>query len=386
MYDFIPLSQPVIRGKEWEYIKDCLDTEWVSTAGSYVNKFEKEICSYTGSKYAVACSSGTAALHIALKICGIGNGDEVIAPCLTFIAPINAIAYNNSNPVFMDADRYFNIDIDKTIDFINKNTIFKNGNTYNKDTNNKISGILPVHVWGNAAGLNHLVALCRKRNILIIEDASESLGTRYKKEVLNGKHTGTIGKVGCFSFNGNKIITAGSGGMIVTDDYDLAQNAIYLTTQAKDDPLHYIHNDIGYNYRMSNLQAALGLAQLEQIRFYLKEKNTIHKKYLTLLEKIEGLSINPGPKYATNNYWLNLLNINKDIYGKNNLEIMKVLRKSNIETRPVWSLNHKQKPYKNYQSYMIDNAPDLISNSLCLPSSSNLNTNQIDFIVSKLID
>ena len=272
MSKFIPLSVPHLNGNEWKYVKECLDTNWVSSAGKFVDLFEKKIAEYTGAKYAIACVNGTAALQVSLRLAGVQPGDEVIAPALTFIAPINAIAYNGASPVFMDADEYYNIDSAKTIRFIQEETEFKDGFSYNRNTGKRVSAIVPVHVWGNACWLDDLVDVFRARNIAIVEDASESLGTRYTKGKFAGKHTGTIGKLGCISFNGNKIITTGGGGMILADDEGLAAKARYLTTQAKDDEVKYIHNKIGYNFRLTNIQAALGVAQLEQLPSILKKK------------------------------------------------------------------------------------------------------------------
>ena len=264
----ILLSSPSFNGNEWKYVKDCIDTEWVSSAGSYVDMFEKEVAKFTKAGFGVSCVNGTSALQVCLRLSGVSPGDEVIIPSLTFIAPVNAISYMGAFPIFMDSDDYYNIDSEKTIDFIKTNTIIKNGFSYNKITNRKISAIIPVHVWGNACDLDDLVIICNERNIKIIEDASESLGTVYNAGDHDTKHTGNIGILGCISFNGNKIITTGGGGMIITDDEELALKAKYLTTQAKDDPINYIHNEVGYNFRLTNIQAALGLAQLEQLPLF----------------------------------------------------------------------------------------------------------------------
>jgi len=247
MYN-IPLSVPSLNGNELQYVKECIDKEWVSSAGKYVDLFEQKIAEYTGAKYAVACVNGTAAIQVSLRLAGVNPGDEIIVPSLTFIASINAVAYNNATPIFMDADEYYNIDVEKTIEFIENETVFKNGCTYNKSTDKKISAILPVHVWGNACLFDELVSLCKKSNIAIVEDACESLGTFYNDGKFSGKHPGTIGKLGSLSFNGNKIITTGGGGMILTDDKELAERAKYLTTQAKDNPIRYVHDEIGYNF------------------------------------------------------------------------------------------------------------------------------------------
>ena len=250
MNQYIPLCVPSLKGNELKYVKECIDTEWVSSAGLYVEKFELAVAKYTNTKFAIACINGTSALQVSLRIAGVKPNDEVIAPTLTFIAPINAIMYNHANPIFMDSDRYYNLHADKVISFIKNETFYKNGFSYNKSTDKRVSAILPVHVWGNACFLDDLVLLCNERNISIIEDASESLGTYYKEGNYIGKHTGTIGTLGCISFNGNKIITSGGGGIILTDDEKLAAKARYLTTQAKDDPVRYRHDEIGYNFRL----------------------------------------------------------------------------------------------------------------------------------------
>ena len=380
----IPLSVPSLQGNEWQYVKECIDTEWVSSAGKYVDLFEEKIAEYIGSKYAIACVNGTAAIQVSLNLAGINPGDEVIVPTLTFIAPINAVVYNSATPIFMDADNYYNIDSEKTIEFIENETVFKNGFTYNKTTDKKISAIIPVHVWGNAACLDELQPLCEDRNIFVVEDASESLGTVYSKGNYSGKHTGAIGILGCLSFNGNKIITTGGGGMILTNDNKLAEKARYLITQAKNDPVRYIHHEIGYNFRLSNIQAALGVAQLEQLPEFLKRKRDVHKQYVEAVEKIEGLAMATVPDYADNNNWMNLLQIDNKTYGEDRETLMARLSENGIQTRPVWALNHKQRPYKDYQIYKIERAGELVERSLCLPSSTNLNHAEIDILINHL--
>ena len=380
----IPLSVPSLNGNELKYVKECLDTEWVSSAGKYVDLFEQKIAEYTGSKYVIACVNGTAAIQVSLRLAGVGAGDEVIVSTLTFIASVNAITYNNATPIFMDADKYYNIDAEKTIEFIKNETVFKNGITYNKKTNNKIAAIIPVHVWGNACWLDELVELCNKQNIAIVEDAAESLGTFYNAGKYKGKHAGTIGKLGCLSFNGNKIITTGGGGMILTDVKTLEEKAKYLSTQAKDDPIRYIHDEVGYNFRLTNIQAALGVAQLEQLPAILKRKKEIYDFYQSKIENIEGLSLSKVPDYADNNHWLNLLKIDSKVYNQDREVLMKRLEGNGIQTRPVWKLNHEQKPYKDYQHFKVEKAKELVKNSLCLPSSANLSNENLNKIVSVL--
>jgi perosamine synthetase len=380
----IPLSVPNIHGNEWQYLKECLDTEWVSSAGKYVDFFEQKIAEYTGAKYAVSCVNGTSALQVALQLAEVRPGDEVIVPTLTFIASVNAVAYNGATPVFMDADRYYNIDVEKTTQFINTETKFRDGATYNKSTGNRIAAIMPVHVWGNAALLEELVPICEARNIALVEDASESLGTYYRTGNHSGRHTGTVGRLGCLSFNGNKIITTGGGGMILTDNEQLAEKARYLTTQAKDDSKRFIHHEIGYNFRLTNIQAALGVAQLEMLAGFLERKREIYDQYRSALKGLDGLSIAEVPDYADNNHWMNVLQIDSGAFGEDREALMGRLEANGIETRPVWALNHTQKPYKNCQIYLIERAEGLLNNSLCLPSSTNLSDEDLHVVVSKL--
>ena len=381
----IPLSVPSFNGNEMHYVKECIDTEWVSSAGKYVDLFEENIAAYTGSKYAIACVNGTAALQVSLRLAGVKSSDEVIISTLTFIASVNAITYNDAKPIFMDADKYYNIDAEKTIEFIKNETIFKNGFTYNRNTKNKIAAIIPVHVWGNACLLDELIELCNERNITVIEDACESLGTFYNTGKFKGRAPGTIGELGCLSFNGNKIITAGGGGMILTNDESIAKKAKYLTTQAKDDSIRYVHSEIGYNFRLTNIQAALGVAQLEQLPAILKRKKEIYDLYQSIITSIEGLSLSKVPDYADNNHWLNLLQIDNKLYKEDREMLMKKLEENSIQARPVWKMNHRQKPYNDCQYYKIEKATKLVNNSLCLPSSSNLSNENLNMVFNVLI-
>ncbi len=377
----ISLSVPSIRGNEWRYIKECLDSEWVSSAGKYVDLFEKKISDFTKSKFSVACINGTSALQICIKIIGVKNNDEVIVPTITFIAPINAVRYNGGEPIFIDSDDSYGLDIKKTLEFIENETVFKDGYSYNKKTGRKIKAIIPVHLFGSAVLLDKLIIFCKKRNIKIIEDASEGLGTFFNSGNFANKHVGTIGDLGCLSFNGNKIITSGGGGMILTNEKKLADEANYLTKQAKDNPLEYKHNNIGYNFRLTNIQAALGVAQLEQLEFFIKQKKEIHKQYLDGFNNIEGISLLPQPNYVRSNYWLNVIIINNEKYKHSRNQLIDILRDNNIESRPVWYPNHLQKPYINNQNYKITKANNLVLNSLCLPSHNGLEKKDIDRVI-----
>jgi|TARA_B100000315_G_C14581227_1_gene590566 aminotransferase in exopolysaccharide biosynthesis len=384
----IKLHEPLLCGNEWEYIKNCLDGGWVSSVGKYVDLFEKKIAKYTGAKYAVACINGTSALQISLKLAGVEIDDEVIVPSLTFIAPVNAINYNNAKPIFMDNDDYYTIDVNKTIEFLNKKTRTvirkKLPITINKKTGNRIIALIVVHLFGNAVKLDRLFDLCKKKNIVLIEDAAESVGTFYKSGRFKNKHTGTVGKIGCLSFNGNKIITAGGGGMILTNDLNFAKKAKYLTTQAKDDPINYVHNDIGYNFRLSNIQAALGLAQLESLASHIKKKKIIHKIYKSKIDKIKRLKISRTSHSDKCNHWLNIIEINKKFSKKDFSKIIRRLANDGIEVRPLCYPNHLQKKYNKCQTYKLNNVKKIYRNRLCLPSSPQLTKKQQNFICKKL--
>lgn len=382
--DFIPLSVPCFQGNEWKYVKDCLDTGWVSSAGKYVNKFEKKVCDFTGSKYSTACVNGTSAIHVSLRILGVAPGDEVIVPALTFIAPVNAVRYLYAEPVFMDCDDYYNIDAEKTAEFINKHTSVRNGFTYNKITGRIIKAIIPVHVFGNAAYLDELVSLCRKRNIKILEDATESLGTRYIRGKFKGRHAGTAGDIGCLSFNGNKIITTGGGGMILTGKKSRAEKAAYLTTQAKDDTVNFVHNETGYNYRLTNIQSAMGIAQMETLSDFIKAKRRNYAYLKNGLKDSEYFSLAEPPDYCESNHWLNVLRFNYRAVSR--IKLADYLLKLRIETRPVWRLNNLQKPYADCYAYRITKAEELVKSSLCIPSSVNLRRESLDRIIRALLN
>jgi len=384
MSEKIPLSVPSFFGNEWKYIKECLDTGWVSSVGSYVKRFESEIATFVGARHSIACVNGTSALQVALQLGGVDPDDEVLVPTVTFIAPINAVRYRSATPVFMDCDQYYNIDVEKTSEFVKTQTVFKEGLTYNKRTGRKISALVVVHVFGNAVDMDRLVTLCTERNIRLIEDATESLGTFYQSGSIAGRHTGTVGDIGCYSFNGNKIITTGGGGMIVTNNDEFAQRARYLTTQAKDDEVRFVHNEVGYNYRLTNIQAAMGVAQLEQLPKYLKIKEENFSAYRKEIEGVPGLRLASVPEYAKNNLWMYALQIDKSVYGKNREEVMQFFETKGIQTRPVWYLNHLQKPYQNCQTYRIENANILLERTLNIPCSVGLRKSDIETICTYL--
>jgi aminotransferase in exopolysaccharide biosynthesis len=374
----IPLSEPNFLGNEKKYLNDCIDSGWVSSAGSYVDKFEESIARYTGAKNAISIVNGTSAIQLALKVAGVRQGHEVIAPTLTFIAPINAISYLGAKPVFIDSDPCFNLDIEKTIDFLKTKVQYKNGQNINKDTGKIVKAILPVHIFGTPIDLTELVQICSERNIKVVEDASESLGSFVGSKKI---HSGTMGEMGCISFNGNKILTCGGGGMILTNSDEYSKQAKYLSTQAKDDPFNFLHHEIGFNFRLTNIQAAIGLAQLERIEEIKRKKDKIHKFYQELFSNKKDINLISPYQNTESNYWLNIIKFP-------NQELQKVAIKKfiseEIEVRPIWHLNHLQVPYRDSYTYKIENAPVQVATSLCLPSSSGLTDEQL-FRVEKVI-
>jgi len=370
MCDFIPLSVPNLQGKELNYIQDAVKSEWVSTAGSFVNKFEENICSYLKVKNAIACQSGTAGLHLSLLSLKIEKNDEIIVPTLTFIAAVNPVRYIGAFPIFIDCDDSLCIDVKKINNFINENCVFKNNILKNKLTGRKIKAILVVHVFGNMADMENLVKLAKKYNLKIIEDATEALGTRYKNGIFKNKYAGTIGDIGVFSFNGNKIITTGGGGMVVSNNEKYLKTVRFLSTQAKNDDVYFVHNEIGFNYRMTNVQAAIGVAQLEKLEYFIDIKKNNYNLYKTFGVNLVNFRENTRP-----NYWF------YSYFTRRRDEFIEFMSKKNIQTRPIWKLIHTQKCYEKFQSYNIKKAFEFWKKIVNIPCSTNLST----FCLKKVI-
>jgi len=371
----ILLSSPNISGNEWKYVKECLDTEWVSSVGSYVTDFENYISEYTGSKYSVACSSGTSALHISLLVSDIKRDDYVILPNITFIASANSIKYVGANPIFIDVDlNNWQMDIVLLNEFLEKKTYQKNNKCLLKKDNKYIKAIMPVHVLGNILDIDKLLEIGNNHNIQIIEDSSESLGSFYKS-----KHSGTFGKIGVFSFNGNKIITTGGGGMIITDDDEIAKEAKHLTTQAKSDPFEYFHNKVGYNYRLVNVLAAMGVAQLEQLDKFIIHKKRVEKIYKEELKNVGDIEFQTVSEDVNSNSWL------FTIKTKFQKKLLSKLNENKVQSRPLW-IPMNRLPMYNRDIFYTNNDNSLLLYNSCLsiPSSSNLKDSQLDFII-KLI-
>ncbi|MDC3131886.1 aminotransferase class I/II-fold pyridoxal phosphate-dependent enzyme [Pelagibacteraceae bacterium] len=381
----ISLSEPYLCGNEKKYIIECFEENWISTNGKFIDKFEKKLSNYLNIDNVLLCMNGTSALDIAIKSLGIKNNEEILVPTITFIAPINAVRYNNCIPVFFDCDKYCNINIKDLINFLEKKTYTKNSFTYNKKSKKKISAIILVHVFGNAVEIEDLISICKKKRIKIIEDASESIGTKYKKGRLKNKFTGTVGDIGCYSFNGNKIITSGAGGAIVSKNNKFIKKARYLINQAKDNSFEYIHNEIGYNLRITNVQAAIGLAQLENINKILTRRKKIRDYYLKFLYNNPNFKMLSSPNYSKNNNWLNIIMFSKKIKLSKIKYICGKLEENKIQVRKIWYPNHLQKKYLKYERVNIKNAIDIQKYSLCLPSSTILGFKEIKMISEIII-
>lgn len=380
---FIALHEPLFIGNEKKYLNECIDSIFVSSVGKFVDRFEEEIAKYTGAKKAVVCVNGTNALHLALMLSGVERDDEVITQPLTFIATANAISYCEAKPVFLDVDKNtLGLSPQSLESWLHENVVMKEISSqavsgfpplgelkgaslpFNKLTNRRIAACAPMHTFGHPCRIDEIVSICEKYNIPVVEDAAESLGSFYK-----GQHTGTFGKIGVLSFNGNKIITTGGGGMLLFNDIELANKAKHLTTQAKvPHPYKFIHDEIGYNYRMPNINAALGVAQLEQIDRFLVAKRNLAKDYKTFFCQI-GIQFVEEPNNSKSNYWLNAILLNDK---KERDEFLKYTNENGVMTRPVWELMNRLPIFKDAQCGDLSSAEWIADRLVNIPSSVNL--------------
>ena len=369
------LSGPNMGGNEWKYVKDCLDTGWVSSVGAYVDQFEKMSAEFAGTKYAVATSCGTTALHICLIMIGVNEGDMVITQNITFIATVNSIKYTGASPVLIDTDdKNWQMDLDLLESFLMEETEQKNGFCYHKKTGKRIPVIMPVHVLGNMCDMDRLMALAKKYSLVVIEDSTEALGSFYK-----GKHAGSFGLLGTFSYNGNKIITTGGGGMIVTNDEKLAKRAKHLTTQAKSDPFEYMHDEIGYNYRLVNVAAAMGVAQMEQLPGFIKRKQEIILFYKDQLNGVGDIEFQEISTDVKPNWWL------PTIKSKKQKEILKVLNDNKLQSRPFWVPMNQLPMFINELYYnKADKSDFLYKHCLSIPCSTNITNEQMRMVADKI--
>lgn len=360
--EFIPLHEPRFIGNEKKYVNECIDSTFVSSVGKFVDKFEADVAQYTGAKYAIAAVNGTAALHIALLLAGVKTTDEVITQPLTFVATCNAISYLGASPIFIDVDREtLGLSPGKLEDFLSKNTEIIKGECINKISKKRIKAVVPMHTFGHPANLDHISQICNRYHINLVEDAAESLGSFYK-----GKHTGTFGLIGTLSFNGNKTITTGGGGMIITNDEELAKRAKYITTTAKiPHKWAYVHDMIGYNYRLPNINAALGCAQMENISYFIEKKRELAELYKVFFDS-KGINFILEPEGTKSNYWLNTL-VLKDSEERN--AFLEETNSSGVMTRPIWKLMNSLKMFNSAQKGNLDNAKWLEERIVNIPSS-----------------
>jgi perosamine synthetase len=364
----IPLIEPEIRGNEWKYVQECLETGWVSSAGPFVDRFERMVAQQCGCQRAIATVNGTSALHVALLVAGVQPDDEVLVSTLTFIAPVNAIRYVGAWPVFVDAEPdYWQMDPVRVVEFLEKGCRWSNGALYNQRTGRRVTAIVPVHVLGHPVDLDPILTAAQKFGLKVIEDATEGLGATYR-----GRPLGSIGDVGCLSFNGNKIITTGGGGMLVTSNEEWAQKAKYLTTQAKDDPIEYIHKGIGYNYRLTNIQAAIGCAQMEQLDAYVAAKQEIADRYSLALRDICGVVPMRQASWAKSTFWMYTVLVKEEKVGINSRHLLQALAAQNIQCRPLWQPIHQSPAHALSRTGDLPVSEQLSKEALSLPCSVGL--------------
>ena len=366
--DPIALHEPTFEGNEWLYLKECLDSTYVSSVGKFVDRFEDDLSKYTGAKYAISVVNGTAALQIALKLAGVKAGDEVLIPALTFVATANAVTYCNATPHFIDSEEHtLGVDAAKLRGYLLSNTSQQSGHCINRDTGNVIRALVPMHTFGHPSDLENLLSVAHDFNIALVEDAAESLGSYYE-----GRHTGTFGLLGTLSFNGNKTITTGGGGAILTNNADLARHAKHLTTTAKlSHAWEFRHDEIGYNYRMPNINAALGCAQLEQLPGKLESKRNLFKKYQHAFANVEGIRLFSEPKNCYSNYWLQTLLLDENQSKERDL-VLEATNSAGIMTRPAWVLLNELAPFKDSPSANLTTAQSLARRIINIPSSPGL--------------
>ncbi|MDR0570311.1 MAG: LegC family aminotransferase [Clostridiales Family XIII bacterium] len=384
----IPLSVPNLDADIVDNLKECVETGWISTGGRFIGEFEAAVADYVGVRGAVGCQSGTAGLHVALRILGVMPGDEVIVPTLTFIAAVNPVFYQGAEPIFMDCDPRFCVDPDKLEKFCAEECRLTPRGLINKNSGKRVAALVVVHVFGNLADMGRIMDIANKYRIRVLEDATEALGSFYGDGALKGKHAGVIGDIGVFSFNANKIITTGGGGMIVANDADILAQARYLTTTAKDDGLYFVHDSAGYNYRMLNIQAAFGVSQIKRIEEFVGIKTHNFNVYKERLEAmgVVGLNILPFSENIRSNHWFYSFSVDEREFGMSRDALMARLIDAGIQCRPVWRLCHKQKPYENARSYMIRQAERFERTVLNLPCSTNLSEDDVGYVCKKIAD
>jgi aminotransferase in exopolysaccharide biosynthesis len=364
------LHEPSFQGKEWAYVRECLDSTFVSSVGAFVDRFEADLARYTGAKHAIAVSNGTAALHVSLLLAGVQTGDEVLVPALTFVATANAVRYCQASPHFVDSEaRTLGVDAVRLDAYLGEISTQREGQCVNLATGKVIRALIVMHVFGHPCELDALLKVAQKHHIALVEDAAEALGSWYGE-----CHVGTFGLLGALSFNGNKIITTGGGGAILTNDTALAKRAKHLTTTAKlPHRWAYEHDEVGFNYRMPNLNAALGCAQLEMMPSFLSQKRALHARYAAQFQKVQGVRLVSEPSGCTSNYWLQALQLEQAQAG-NRDHLLDVLNAAGISARPVWKLMHQLQPFEACPRMNLRQAQALEQQLINIPSSASLGT------------
>ena len=378
MRKFIPLSIPNFEGNERKYVDDAIDQGWVSTGGAYITRLEKDLASFLHTENVAACQSGTSAIHLSLVEADVGPGDVVIVPTLTFIAAVNPVKYQFATPVFMDCDDSLCMDPVKLKNFCEKECSFDGQHLLYKT--HIVKALVVVHVFGNMADMEAIMEIAEKYNIKVVEDATEALGTKYTKGKYAGRYAGTIGHFGAYSFNGNKIITTGGGGAVTANDTAVVDHLRFLSTQAKTDPHYYIHDEIGYNYRMTNLQAALGVAQVEELPEFIRRKQGNYKQYFEEFKDFPFATLIPFREGTESNKWFYSLCIDRDKIKTPLHEIIDTLQTKSIQTRAIWGLINEQKPYKSDAAYSLEKAPYYAERILNIPSSTQITEEEIKYV------
>jgi perosamine synthetase len=367
----IPNAVPHLAGNEWKYLKECLDTNWVSSVGPFVDRFEREVAAYVGVPHAVATVNGTAALHVALLAAGVQPGDEVLVPALTFIATANAVTYCGAQPVFLDSEETsWGVDPGKMGEFLSRECVVKAGEVINRTTGRVVRAVIPVHLYGHPCDLEAVLDVAGRYPLAVVEDAAEALGALYR-----GRRVGCDGLVSCLSFNGNKIITTGGGGMVLTRDEALARRVRALTTQARADAIEYVHEETGFNYRLTNIQAALGVAQLEQLDGFVEAKRATAAHYREILSGVPGVTVFTEAPWARSTYWMTSALLS----GPRAPDVRALLREltgTGIGVRPLWRPLHQQPVYKGAQSYKVEVAARLYERGLSLPCSVGITADE----------
>ncbi len=384
MSKFIPLSIPNFEGNEQKYVMDAVEQGWVSTGGAYISKLEEMLAEFVHTDMVAAVQSGTAALHLALRECGVVPGDLVIVPTLTFIAAVNPVRYQFADPVFMDCDDSLCMDPIKLKKFCENECELEGNVLKHKATGKTVRALVVVHVFGNLADMESIMGIAEAYHLPVVEDATEALGTKYTEGKYAGKYAGTIGDYGAFSFNGNKIITTGGGGAVTARDAKRVEHMKYISTQAKKDPHYYIHDEIGFNYRMTNLQGALGVAQMEELPEFIRRKQRNYELYADLLKDYKAGYLQPYRDGTSSNKWLYALVLHEAEEGtvRNKIE---ALLEAGIQTRAIWGLIHEQEPYKDCMAYDIEKAIYYSKHVINIPCSTQITEEEIRRVVAELV-